>query len=102
MNRKQIEKRLLGLKSEEYEKIATNLQSQNEKLKQEVKILNEKVQELVHSRKIVKNKNPQIEQEIAKMKNELSLKYESMGYLKGQVKKSNQSDMTEEMKMKIK
>lgn len=33
LSRKQIEKRLQGLKAEEYDKIATNLQVQNEKLK---------------------------------------------------------------------
>jgi hypothetical protein len=53
------------------------------------------VQELVQSRKISKNKNPQIEQEIAKLKRELDLKYESMGHLKEQVSKSKQSHMTE-------
>ena len=43
LQRKQIEKRLQGLKTQEYEKIANNLKSQNEKLKTQVKILSEKV-----------------------------------------------------------
>lgn len=64
-------------------KITTNLRSQNAKLKVEVKNLNEKVEELIVSRKLNKgNHNPQIEQEILRHKKELDVKYESMNYLK--------------------
>lgn len=49
----------------------------------------------MESRKMTKNKNPQIEQEVARLKKELDLKYESMSYLKESVKKLGQSDMTE-------
>lgn len=61
VQRKQIEKRLLGLKPLEFEKIIENLRSQNEKLQLEVRGINGKVEELMQSRKVVKNKNPQIE-----------------------------------------
>jgi uncharacterized coiled-coil DUF342 family protein len=66
-----------------------------------VKNLSEKVQELVQSRKVSKPRNPQVEQELAKLKRELDVKYESMGHLKEQLAKAKQSDMTEEMRMKI-
>ena len=62
MQRKQIEKRLQGLKPTEYEKIVANLTTQNEKLQMEVDNINSKVEELVDSKKITKSKNPQIEQ----------------------------------------
>lgn len=52
-------------------------------------------------KKFVKQSNPQIEAEIMRLKKELDLKYESMSYLKESVKKLGQSDMTEEMKLKI-
>lgn len=74
---------------------------QNEKLRAEVRLLGEKVQELVQSRKISKKQNPQIEQEIARLRRELDLKYESMGHLKESVLRAKQSDLTEEMKLKI-
>ena len=45
-------------------------------------MLNKKVEELVHSRKVSKKANPQIEQEVARMKSELEMKYESMRFLK--------------------
>ena len=66
-----------------------------------MKLLNEKVQELVQSRKISKKQSPQVEQEIARLKRELDLKYESMGHLKETVLRAKQSDMTEEMRLKI-
>jgi peptidoglycan hydrolase CwlO-like protein len=46
----------------------SNLTSQNEKLKSEVTVLTNKVGELMESRKMPKNKNPQIEQEVARLK----------------------------------
>lgn len=49
----------------------------------------------MQARKIVKHKNPQIEQEIMKLKKELDLKYESMNFLKESIKKQSQGDMTE-------
>lgn len=55
----------------------------------------------MQSRKINKKQNPQIEQEIARLKRELEMKYESMGHLKETVLRAKQSDMTEEMKLKI-
>ena len=71
-------------------KICNNLTSQNKRLKNEVKLLNEKVQELIIAKKISKNgKNPQVEQEILKQKRELELKYESMNYLKEEIKKKS-------------
>jgi hypothetical protein len=48
------------------------------------------------------NKNVQTEEEIVKLKKELDMKYVSMNFLKDQVKKKNQTDATEEMKMKMK
>lgn len=66
-----------------------------------MKSISAKVEELMQSRKIVKNKNPQIEAEIMRLRKELDLKYESMSYLKESVKKLSHSEMTEEMKMKI-
>ena len=102
LQRKQIQKRLQGLKPSEYEKIIANLESQNEKLKQEVQNITDKVQDLVQSKKINKNKNPQIEQEILRLKKELDLKYESMNFLKDSIKRQSQGEMTEDMKLKIK
>ena len=90
------------MKPTEYEKIIGNLRGQNEKLSLEVKNINEKVEELMVSKKVNKNKNPQIEQEIFRLKKELDLKYESMNYLKETVKKMGQGEMTEEMKLKVK
>lgn len=55
----------------------------------------------MQAKKFVKQSNPQIEAEIMRLKKELDLKYESMSYLKESVKKLGQSDMTEEMKLKI-
>ena len=57
-----------GLTASEYEKIVSNLTAQNEKLKNEVSVLSKKVEELMESRKMTKNKNPQIEQEVARLK----------------------------------
>jgi peptidoglycan hydrolase CwlO-like protein len=101
LHRKQIEKRLQGLKPTEYQKIVSNLTSQNDKLKQEVKNINDKVEELMHSKKVSRNKNPQIEQEILRLKKELELKYESMNFLKEAVRKHSQGELSEEMKLKI-
>ena len=56
----------------------------------------------MQSKKINKNKNPQIEQEILRLKKELDLKYESMNFLKDSIKRQNQGEMTEDMKLKIK
>lgn len=56
----------------------------------------------MQSKKINKNKNPQIEQEILRLKKELDLKYESMNFLKDSIKKQSQGEMTEDMKLKIK
>ena len=55
----------------------------------------------MQARKMVKHKNPQVEGEIMRLKKQLDLKYESMSYLKESVKKLSQSEMTEEMKLKI-
>ena len=56
----------------------------------------------MQSKKINKNKNPQIEQEILRLKKELDLKYESMNFLKDSIKRQSQGEMTEDMKLKIK
>lgn len=58
--------------------------------------------ELVQSRKLNRHSNPQVEQEVAKSKRELGLKYESMSHLKDQLAKAKHNGMTEEMKLKIK
>ena len=47
-------------------------------------------------------KNPQIQQEIIKLKKQLDLKYESMNYLKEQIRRQNQADMTDDMRLRIK
>lgn len=65
LNRKQIEKRLQNLKPEEYDKICNNLASQNRRLKDEVKELHGRVEELMISKKIGNlnsKRNPLIEE----------------------------------------
>ena len=48
----------------------------------------------MQAKKVAKNKNPQIEQEVMRLKKELDVKYESMNYLKEEVKKMSQGEMT--------
>ena len=79
-----------------------NLEAQNQRLQEEVRVLTEKVGELVHARKVPKQRNnPQVEQEVARVKNELEMKYESMRFLKEQIGRAKQSEMTEDMRMKV-
>ena len=84
-------------------KIIANLEGQNGRLQEEVEVLSGKVRELVEARKLPKQSrnNPQVEQEVARVKNELEMKYESMRFLKEQIGRAKQSEMTEDMRMKV-
>lgn len=46
-------------------------------------------------------KNPLLEEEVKRARKELLLKYESMNYLKDELRRAKQSELTEDMRHKV-